>query len=135
MSGTRLAAAARELVGVPFRLNGREPATGLDCLGVLAASLAALGRSAPLPARTTLRRRGAIDADAAAAALGLVAAPGPVAEGDVLLVRCAPTQLHVLVATGADRFVHAHAGLRRVVIGPRDPAWPIVGHWRLASST
>jgi cell wall-associated NlpC family hydrolase len=130
VSGAALAAAARKLVGVPYRHDGRDPTTGLDCLGVLGAALAAVGRGAPLPARTALRWRRDPDVAAIATACGLLCADGPVALGDVLLVRCSPLQLHVLLAVQADRFVHAHAGLRRVVLGPRDPAWPIVGHWR-----
>ncbi len=35
--------AARELVGTRFRLHGRNPATGLDCVGLVAAALNATG--------------------------------------------------------------------------------------------
>lgn len=129
MSG--LAAAALALVGTRFRLNGRDPGSGLDCLGVVAASLAAVGRPAPLPRQFSLRCRGEPDVEALVAPTGLVPACGAVAAGDVLLVRCSPVQLHLLVATAPDRYVHAHAGLRRVVLGPRDPAWAVARHWRL----
>lgn len=131
MSGGALAIAARGLVGASYRHNGRDPATGLDCLGVLGAALSAIGWAAPLPVRNTMLRRGDPNVAAIARGCGLVEASGAVAPGDVLLVRCSPLQLHVLVAMGADSFVHAHAGLRRVVLGPCDPAWPIVGHWRI----
>lgn len=134
MSGLALAIAARDLVGAPYRHNGRDPATGLDCLGVLGAALSAIGRAAPLPARNAMHRRGNPDVVTIAKACGLVDASGPIAPGEVLLVRCSPLQLHVLVAAKADRFVHAHAGLRCVVLGPADPAWSIVGHWRLTPS-
>ncbi|MET1755024.1 hypothetical protein ABVV53_06060 [Novosphingobium sp. RD2P27] len=131
MSAFELAAAAEALVGVPFRLHGRDPNCGVDCLGVLAAALARIGRSASLPASHTLRRRGEVDAEAVARDAGLVRAAGVLARGDMLLVRCSATQLHLLIAVNASRFVHAHAGLGRVVIGARDPGWPVVGHWRL----
>lgn len=134
MSGLALADAARGLVGAPYRHNGRDPATGLDCLGVLGAALAAIGRAAPLPARNAMHRRGDPDVEAIAEACGLVDASGLSTPGDVLLVRCSPLQLHLLLAVSANRFVHAHAGLRRVVLGPCDPAWSIVGHWRLTPS-
>jgi hypothetical protein len=62
---------------------------------------------------------------------GLAAAAEPVRPGDVLLVQCSLVQLHLLVAAEPDRFVHAHAGLRRVVVSPADPAWRVIGHWRL----
>lgn len=131
MSGLALAIAARGLVGAPYRHNGRDPATGLDCLGVLDAALTAIGRAAPLPARNAMHRRGDPDVAGLAKACGLVDASGRVAPGDVLLVRCSPLQLHGLLAVGADRFVHAHAGLRRVVLGPCDPTWSIVRRWRV----
>ena len=38
-SGAAIAAAARALVGVPFRLQGRDPALGLDCVGLVGAAL------------------------------------------------------------------------------------------------
>lgn len=134
MSGERLAAAAHALVGTRFRLNGRDPATGLDCLGVLACALAAIGHDAELPNGYELRSRGDRGAARIAGAAGLTPAVDPVTPGDVLLVRCSPVQLHLLVARDAKRFVHAHAGLRRVVLGPRDPAWVDAGHWRLPAA-
>ncbi len=131
MSGQALAAAAQALIGTRFRLNGRDPETGLDCLGVLACALARIGHTAALPRTYSLRCRGDGNAPNIAQAAGLSIATGPIAPGDVLLVRCSPLQLHVLVALAPEHFVHAHAGLRRVVAGPRDPEWPIAGHWRL----
>ena len=52
-----LAAAARDLVGTPFRLQGREPASGLDCIGVVIVSLAQVGIELALPADYRPRRR------------------------------------------------------------------------------
>ena len=40
---TALARAAAGCLGVRFRLHGRDPATGLDCLGLLGAALVATG--------------------------------------------------------------------------------------------
>jgi cell wall-associated NlpC family hydrolase len=130
VSGVDLARAARALVGSAYRRDGRDPATGLDCVGVVAAALAAIGR-APLPPRSTQRRRALPDLDAIAADAGLQEITDDVTAGDILLVRCAPLQWHALVAVEPDRFVHAHAGLRRVVLGPADPAWTTTAHWRL----
>lgn len=131
MSGLALATAAQALVGTRFRLNGQDPATGLDCLGLVAASLAAIGRPVPLIAPRSLYHSGGPSVAVIARSLGLVTAIGSVVAGDVVLVRCSPVQLHVLVALGRGRFAHAHAGLRRVVIGAPDRDWRIVGHWRL----
>jgi cell wall-associated NlpC family hydrolase len=131
MSGAALAAAAAALAGTRFRLHGRDPATGLDCVGLLAAALAAIGRPAPLPSGYRLRMRAVPRLAAIAAGCGLAEAAGPAAPGDILLVRPAPCQLHLVIALGGHRFVHAHAGLGRVVLSGRPLAWPIVGHWRL----
>jgi cell wall-associated NlpC family hydrolase len=134
MSGDALALAARELVGAPYRHGGRDPASGLDCLGVVAASFAAIGWPGRLPARSTLRRRDVPDAAQLASRAGLICTNGAVAAGDILLVRCSSIQLHLLIAISTDRFVHAHAGLRRVVLGPGDPTWTLAAHWRLPPS-
>lgn len=127
MTGKDLAQAALELVGVPFRLHGRDPRHGLDCVGVLAASLR---NSAAFPNRYCLRGGddGAIAAIATAA--GLHPADGKIEAGDVLLLLPGVCQRHIAIASGADMIVHAHAGLRRVVHGPL-PRWPITGRWRL----
>jgi hypothetical protein len=118
--------AARALVGTKFRVHGRDPATGLDCVGVVAC---AAGVEAP----TGYALRGG---DAAAVA-GLIEAAGffPVGEaaaGDVMLMRAGPAQLHLAIRTGGG-FVHADAGLRRVVERPGAPEWEILGLWRRLS--
>lgn len=134
MKANGLAQEALALVGTPFRLHGRDPRTGLDCVGVLAAALAGLGRTPDLPIGYTLRGRSLPDLGRAADACGLAAATAPILPGDVLLVRPGPIQHHLMIAGAADRFVHAHAGLRRVVCGPIQPEWAIVAQWRLCLS-
>ncbi len=131
MSGHQLARAAEGLAGTPFRLHGRDPATGLDCIGVLAASLAACGRPMLLPGGYALRTRALPDVSAFATGCGLAAVRGPTAPGDVLLVRAGPCQFHLAIASTDQRFVHAHAGLRRVILGDLPAHWPLIGHWRL----
>ena len=129
--GKALARAAESLARARFRLHGRDPATGLDCVGLVVASLAATGRTVHAPACYGLRNA------SIAAVLGLAPRAGllPVADtiipGDVLLVRTGPLQHHLLVALGGERFVHAHAGLRRVAVTPGPLPWPILRHWRL----
>lgn len=130
MSGADLARAAEGLVGVRFRLHGRDPATGLDCVGVVAAALAAIGRPAPLPTGYALRSRHLPPLDAAAAC-GFAETRAPLTAGDVMLLRAGPGQLHLAVALDGGRFVHAHAGLRCVVVMPGPPACPILRRWRL----
>lgn len=55
-AGTALAAAAASFVGAPFRLHGRDPARGLDCVGLVAAALAATGRPARAPSGYRMRQ-------------------------------------------------------------------------------
>lgn len=130
MTGDALAAAARALVGTPFRLHGRDPRSGLDCVGVLAVALAALGRPAPLPNGYALRMRGLPALAGIALRLGMGEASDAIRPGDVLVLRPSPCQLHLAVATSARSVIHAHAGLRKVVLGPL-PDWPLIAHWRL----
>lgn len=131
MTGEQLARAAEALIGSPFRLHGRDPATGLDCIGVLAAALNATGHSGGLPSNYSLRSRRPPETAAVAAACGLISAQGECAAGDVVLCRVSPCQFHLAIALGPDRFIHAHAGLRRVVVSPAPLPWPILQHWRL----
>ncbi|MCJ2178685.1 NlpC/P60 family protein [Novosphingobium album (ex Hu et al. 2023)] len=130
MTGSGLALAARELVGVPFRLHGRDPRSGLDCIGVLEAACSACGITTRLPARYTLRSRRLPPLADIAARLGLFETHGQPEPGDVLFVQPGPCQQHLMIATGPCRFVHAHAGLRRVVEGPLPAGWAVSRHWR-----
>ena len=127
MNPDDFAAAAQALLGKPFRLGGRDPAGGLDCVGLVACALGA----AEAPQGYGLRNSTIARHLAHATRAGFAPACGPIRRGDVLLVKAGPAQHHLLVALAADRFVHAHAGLRRVAIhhGPLD--WPLVAHWRL----
>lgn len=129
--GAALASAALALIDVRFRLHGRDPATGLDCVGVLAAALAAIGRPATLPSTHSVRTREPRDLGAIAASCGLAHARGPAQAGDVAFVRIAATQFHLLIQVDDRRHVHAHAALRRVVVHEGTIAWPIAALWRL----
>jgi len=132
-TGAELAEAAEALVGTPFRLHGRDPATGIDCVGLLGAALERCGGRAPLPNGYALRARALPDLAGFAAGCGLIAASGPIAPGDVLLVRIEPCQHHLLIAAADGRFVHAHAGLGRVIDCSAPLKGHIVHHWRLAA--
>ena len=63
--------------------------------------------------------------------VGLLPADGLPVAGDILLLKVGPEQLHFVLCAGAASFVHAHAGLRRVVISPAVPDGEIIGHWRM----
>lgn len=131
MSGAEIARAAEALVGTRFRLHGRDPATGLDCIGLLAAALAATGRNAPLPNGYRLSHRTLPALGAIAADCGFAETREPPRAGDVLLLKVAPGRFHFAIAAERGRYVHAHAGLGRVALGEAPLPWPILRRWRL----
>lgn len=131
MSGDALAGAAEALVGTRFRLHGRNPEHGVDCIGLLAAALDAIGRPSPLPAAYALRAQALPALEGIAAASGFVETEEPIMPGDVLMLRVGPCQHHLAIAASRGGFVHAHAGLCRVVIAPEPLDWPVLRRWRL----
>ncbi|MBU7579183.1 MAG: hypothetical protein KAF27_01750 [Porphyrobacter sp.] len=130
--GKALAQAALGMVGCPFRLHGRDPASGLDCVGLVAAALAATGARPIAPTGYGLRNLGVDPWLPLAAGAGLAPVSGEVRAGDILLIALGFAQHHLATAVDETGVVHAHAGLRCVVHQPRDPAWHISAHWRIA---
>ena len=120
--------AVRAAIGARFRLHGRAPESGLDCVGVAALAARAGGVGAAVPSGYGLRT-----ADAAAviarldAVLPRIGSPEP---GDLLLFEPGPAQLHLAVRSEAG-IIHADAMLRRVVERPGPAPWPLLGAWRL----
>lgn len=133
-SGAALAEAAEALVGVPFRLHGRDPAHGLDCIGLLGAALTTIGRPAALPTGYPLRLASLQGWLPDATALGFGEAIGEVRPGDVALLSLGAAQVHLVIADRDRGHVHAHAGLRRVVRSPGLPAHPQLARWRLSET-
>jgi cell wall-associated NlpC family hydrolase len=133
MSGAAwsFAAAAEGLVGTPFRFRGRDAATGLDCVGLVAAALRASGRAVPTVPAYSMRQGKFSEQLGSALLAGFVETGGATEAGDLLLVRAGPGQVHLLVAGTTGDLIHAHAGLGRVVATPPPCPWPIERHWRL----
>jgi cell wall-associated NlpC family hydrolase len=129
-----LAKAAESHAGAPFRLHGRDPRTGLDCVGLVLAAMADIGRPALLPLRYGLRNSDAERFRHLPTIAGFTDAGAPFQPGDVLLIEPGPAQLHLAVVSSEGGIVHAHAGLRRVVHTPFPLCWPVTGQWRLALS-
>ncbi len=132
VAGSALASAARAMVGSPFRLGGRDPASGLDCIGLIVAALEATGRPVGTMPSYTLRQHNIGSFLALADGTGLVCAVEETLPGDVLLLHPSPSQCHLAIRLACSGIVHAHAELRRVVITPAPLPWPETRRWRLA---
>lgn len=128
MSPDSFANAAEALLGAPFRLGGCDAATGVDCVGLVAC---ALGPEAAAPEGYALRNSSVEHLLGFAARAGFIAANGAIRRGDLILAAPGPAQHHLIVALGPERFVHAHAGLRRVVRHDGPLPWPERARWRL----
>lgn len=129
--GERLAEAARGFLGTPFRLHGRNRETGLDCVGLVIASLEEIGVGAQSPAGYALRNHNIDRWLGCARRAGFESANSGLRAGDVLLVQPGPCQHHLMIAENSLTAIHAHAGLRRVVRQPVAPGMAIAAHWRL----
>ena len=120
------AARARALVGARFRPQGRDRGA-LDCVGLAL-------RTYDVPA-TEVRRNYRLRGDHRAEVVHVLEQhfrkipPRQIRTGDLLLMTVAADQLHIGVKTDAG-FVHAHAGIGRVVETPGSPEWPVLGAYR-----
>lgn len=115
---------ARARVGTRFRPQGRGD-EGLDCVGLVLAAFA-------IPIEEVRRNYPLRGDHMGALSAGLAdhfRKVRNVAPGDVLLMRIADDQLHMGVKTDSG-FVHAHAGIGRVVETPGDPPWPVAAIYR-----
>lgn len=122
-----LAAAATSLIGVRYRLQGRRVEDGLDCVGLVAEAMTRAGQTAIAPQGYTMRQA---DFRALAGFAGPNGFETVESNGDLVLVMVNPVQPHLLIRVPGG-FVHAHAGLRRVVFLPGETPWPIAQEWRL----
>lgn len=126
---TALAAAAASLLGVRFRLHGRNPATGLDCVGLVAEAMRRSGAEPVVPEGYRLRTVTVDSLLPFAKANRFDTADTP-DNADVLLVMVSPVQPHLLLRVSGG-FIHAHAGIGRVTFLPGNPAWPVAAAWCL----
>lgn len=134
--GARIAAEALALVGVPFRLHGRDPRTGLDCVGLAMTAFGRTGLLAIEPPSYQLRGTSRERAETILRRAGLVRADAETV-GDLILAESGPMQLHLMICAGTGAgagsgacYVHAHAGLGRVVLMPGPISVPVLGLWR-----
>ena len=120
---TRVEERARAAIGSRFRLGGRDPAYGLDCVGLVAWALEV--DDAP----NGYALRGGVPERVIASLDDRLTRAHAAEPGDVMLFAAGPGQLHLGIAS-ARGLVHADAALRRVVERPGAVPWPVRGMWR-----
>ena len=127
-----IAEKALELCGKKFRFHGRDPATGVDCIGLAELCLSGAGVDCEAPTGYSLRGGNLEQVSKFMALAGFTQLPpdSVLCEGDIVLVRPSPVQLHFMIRT-QDGFVHAHAGLSKVSFCPGGAPWPILSIFRL----
>lgn len=132
-----IVAAARAVVGARFRLHGRDPELGLDCVGLVAVALRGGGADVVVPTGYALRSGDVTMVSAMLRAAGLALAKGA-QPGDILLCQAGPGQVHLAIAAGppgtartSEGVIHADAQLRRVVERPGPIPWPVISRWRV----
>lgn len=129
--GAAFAAAACSLVGVPFRLHGRDPTHGLDCVGLVAAALRRAGRQSVTIPPYRLRNGDFARFEPVIARAGFARGEAPDRIGELILLVPSPGQFHLAIAISPARIVQAHAGLRRSVISPMPEQLDIARSYRL----
>jgi cell wall-associated NlpC family hydrolase len=92
-SSSRMVNLAMSMLGQPYRYGGAAPG-GFDCSGLVAYAASGAGIRVPRTAREQLR-------------IGKPIARGEVRAGDLVFLHLAHKELHVGIATGGERFIHA----------------------------
>ncbi|MGB3166762.1 MAG: NlpC/P60 family protein [Alteraurantiacibacter sp.] len=122
---------ALALIGTPFRLRGRSPETGVDCVGLVTVALAAIDRPAPPIPHYAMRQLDTHPLLPLLAEAGFAETRETLAKGDLLLLRPSSAQAHLAIVTGPHAIVQAHAGLGRVTLSPLPQHDDIRARWRL----
>ena len=117
---------ARALVGTRFRPQGRS-GLGLDCVGLILETFA-------IPVTEVRRNYGLrgdqrIEIQQELRRYFTLLRNKDARAGDVMLLQAGVEQFHLAVRTMAG-FVHAHAGIGRVVETPGEPQWPLLAAYR-----
>ena len=115
-------ARARALVGTRFVAQGRDPAIGLDCVGLALHAYAIKAAGVSDDYRLSGAHRGAILAFAKARFRRVPILRRRV--GDLLLLRPGAAQWHLGIWIG-DGLIHADIVSRKVVERPGPPDWPV----------
>jgi murein DD-endopeptidase / murein LD-carboxypeptidase len=126
MTPDEIARRALQAVGTPFRLYGRKVGVALDCVGLVLHATQILDRITSY----TLKGDHLDLIRIITNQKGFKVQPSPNRGGDIAVVQCGPRQQHLLIHVSGG-WVHAHAGLRRVVFTPGPLPWPLIAAWRL----
>ena len=122
---------AEQAIDIPFRLHGRSVAKGLDCVGLVAHAISPLILGTTIPQHYSLRFG---DLSAVNQFFGpfdflSICPSSSMMSGDIIVTAPSVNQLHFLIITGKN-YVHAHAGLRRIVKSNLPVLTPIKMIWR-----
>lgn len=128
--GEKVWRCALALCGVRFRLQGRDPATGLDCVGVVLAAYGCAGVRLSAADDYALRGFPFARVVTELESNGLQRVQGQPEMGDIGLFLLPARQIH-LALIAPDRLIHADALLRRTVEAPtnRLPAPNLSWRW------
>lgn len=119
-------------VGTPFRLHGRQSGIALDCVGLVAVAVGPYITGLPVPTGYRFRGHytnrvteffGSLPFENVELSISFV-------PGDILLAEPCPGQLHFAVHSNTG-WVHAHAGLKRVICAPLSSEIRPLLRWRL----
>ena len=131
--GQRVAEAAASLLGTPFRLHGRNPDLGLDCVGLVDACLKSVGAKPSLPRGYRLRNSSIKHWLSCATKSGLRLANGRELPGDIGLLQASPIQHHLMIVEAPGVYIHAHASLKKVVRETSPLPHNFSSKWRIAA--
>ncbi len=112
-------------LGAPFRLHGRCPKGGLDCVGLIAFAYA---RTGGVPDGYALRNAEGARWEQLLDQHFVRQSDHQPRRGDILLLDAGPNQFHLGLWDGAG-LIHADSRTRRVIRTPGPVAWPILGLW------
>jgi cell wall-associated NlpC family hydrolase len=118
---------ARSLAGSPFRPQGRDPQTGLDCVGLILRVFQIDATHVRRDYRLRGEHLSELDETLSNHFERVPAAMK--AAGDVLLCRVRQGQAHLAIECGGS-IIHADAKLRRVVERRGSCAWPVIAAFR-----
>ncbi len=117
-------------VKTPFVLHGRTPGHALDCIGLVAHCLNQNGYRGKIPIDYTMRGSHLARIQSYFSNPEFVTVPvDEYGDGDIAVVQCADRQFHVMIRAPTG-WIHAHAGLGRVVFSPDPIIWPLIAIWR-----